>query len=287
MNSECLLKSIENLSLLEIDLSPIRDLEKTRIDCILLALSGVTGFNIELDEIDTFHKAIEEARKLSNSSGRVFHEPYLKVTFTLDHRFEIGNENLNQVKSKIKVALDKKINILEISPTDTEEEVLINILDFINDISEDQLISLHTNRVFKSNAHLVNRTKEAFDKFGSRLLLNVDGATQSNKSDTYDQTIQTIATADILTKDLKVKEKRKYKKLPIYLSGDINKKTTGLAKLCGIDFCGLSVSADIITSLNAYDHSKGIKDSSYIENQLPFIVNELEYFKNLDSKTNE
>ena len=82
-------------------------------------------------------------------------------------------------------------------------------------------------------------------------------------------------------------EKRKYKKLPIYLSGDINKKTTGLAKLCGIDFCGLSVSADIITSLNTYDHSRGIKDSSYIENQLPFIITELEYFKNLDSKTNE
>ena len=107
---------------------------------------------------------------------------------------------------------------MEISPTDTEEEVLINILDFINDISEDQLISLHTNRVFKSNAHLVNRTKEAFDKFGSRLLLNVDGATQSNKSDTYDQTIQTIATADILTKDLKVKEKRKYKKYSYHSS---------------------------------------------------------------------
>ena len=39
----------------------------------------------------------------------------------------------------------------------------------------------------------------------------------------------------------KTSEKRKYKKLPLLLSGDINRKTAALAKLCEISYNGISL----------------------------------------------
>lgn len=287
MNLEHITKNIENLSLLEIDLSSSENSQQTSLNIILLTLAGVTGFNINLIDIDTVLSSIQKTRKLSMQWDRPFNDPYLKINFALDKNFQLKDKHLNKIKSEIQQALSKKVNIIEVSPLDVDDEVLKEIFNFIDEVSEDQFISIHTHRIFQSNAHLVNRTKDAFNQFGQRLLLNVDGATQTNNLDTYDQTIQTIATADILIKDLKVKEKRKYKNLPVYLSGDINKKTTGLAKLCGIDYCGLSVDIDRILSLQGFNQNEGIEKFSNIERQLSLLVEELEYFKNLDRKKEE
>ena len=258
--------------------------KKISLNTILLTLSGVTGFNMNLKDIDIVLSSIEEARHLADRWNRQFHNPYLKVSFALTKNFNPENKEIYKIKEDIKQAISKGVDIIEIAPYDIDEEILKEILDFISEVSEEQFISMRTNRQFQSNAHLVNRTKDAFNKFGKRLLLNVDGASKQNDSDRYEETIQTIATADILIKDLKIKEKRKYKKLPVYLSGDINKKTTGLAKLCGIDYCGLSVDANLILSLASFDETDRSENFFDVENRLSLIIDELEYFKNIDRK---
>tara|TARA_B100001750_G_C15492680_1_gene592221 strand:+ start:568 stop:1470 length:903 start_codon:yes stop_codon:yes gene_type:complete len=99
-------------------------------------------------------------------------------------------------------------------------------------------VSLLLDRVNKSNAHLKNLIKMAY-QVNSNLVVEIDGVSSSGGNDYFDS-IQTLATADIIIKDFLVKERRQYKHLKIYLSGDINSKTKALAKLADVKYQGIS-----------------------------------------------
>ena len=83
-----------------------------------------------------------------------------------------------------------------------------------------------------------------------------------------------------------MKEKRKYKKLPLLLSGDINRKTTALAKLCEISYNGISLGDHktnyylkfIDQRLNANIRDKDLKGDLELVQSLK---QELEHYKKL------
>ena len=104
------------------------------------------------------------------------------------------------------------------------------------------------------------------------LIVEVDGASSIDR-DNYSDSIQTLATADIIIKDFLVKEKRKYKHLEIYLSGDINNKIKALSKIVNIPYQGITFGTCYNNSL-----SKFHKKISYLAPTIPnFLSNSITY----------
>lgn len=110
----------------------------------------------------------------------------------------------------------------------------------ISDAQPDNFISMCLDRFHLSNTHLIERIRQAFEIAGDRLIIQADGVPMSGGSDDFNTTLQAIAIADIINKDL-IKKDRKYMKLPILLSGGTNSKTREMAELCDIPFSGVSI----------------------------------------------
>ena len=221
---------------------------------IVFSLAGISGFDITLGPSSlrlaegALKKAEEQSKELNLDN---FKRPYLKASIGLFNADEEDIFLLSDKPSKefsnsffinnLEKSIDIGLKIVEVHPGNLDEDILQEIFESILNLNKEILVSLNVNRLSRSNAHLVNRIKSLFDLFGEKLILQIDGATNIKEEDTYHNTIQTIATADIINKDLKMKEKRKYKKLPLLLSGDINRKTAALAKLCEISYNGISL----------------------------------------------
>ena len=62
----------------------------------------------------------------------------------------------------------------------------------------------------------------------------------SGGEDDHNTTLQAIAIADVIEKDLKAKD-RAFADLPVLLSGGTNGKTGELARLCGVPYQGISI----------------------------------------------
>lgn len=288
MDCEVLKDLIDRKLLLELTV----DLEKyhnpsslTDISCFF-SLVGISGFDVPgvRAHVCALKEGIKRASEIRKDLGmKEFIEPFIKISIGPREFLEEGPfTSLSDLEESVKECLSEGINIIEFHPGGMDEDVLYEYFETIKSLIDDQLISLNINRYNKSNAHLVNRSKHAFDLFGDKLMLQIDGGTALDSENSYHNTIQTIATADILIKDLKVKERRKFKKMPILLSGDINAKTAGLAKLCEIEYNGISVKLESIEEHNSlvYDLNEIGKDE--FTRNLNQMEKFLEAFKNLD-----
>lgn len=257
----------------------------TNISCFY-SLAGISGFDIPVvgTHVYAIKEGIKLASKVSKDFGiKEFSEPYIKISIgSKEFVQEDPFPSISVLEEAVKECLNEGIQIVEFHPGRMDEDTLYDYFETIKNLIDDQLISLNINRYNKSNAHLVNRSKQAFDLFGDKLMLQIDGGTALDSKNSYHNTIQTIATADILIKDLKVKERRKFKKLPILLSGDINAKTTGLAKLCEIEYNGISIRLESIEEHKSLDYDlEEIGKDEFIKN-LNEMEKFLEAFKNLD-----
>jgi len=266
---------------------------------VIFSLAGISGFDVTLGPSSL--RVVEEGLKKAKEQSMElnldkFKKPYLKASIGVFNSDEEDIFLLSDKPSKefskhfflrnLKESIDIGLKIVEIHPGNLDEDILHEIFKSILSINEEILVSLNVNRLSKSNAHLVNRIKSLFDLFGEKLILQIDGASSIKEENTYHNTIQTIATADIIIKDLKMKEKRKYKKLPLLLSGDINRKTTALAKLCEISYNGISLGDHKSNSylnfigqkLNANIKTKDLKGDLELVQSLK---QELEHYKKL------
>ncbi len=110
----------------------------------------------------------------------------------------------------------------------------------VSDAQPNNYISMCLDRLHLSNTHLVDRIRQAKEIAGDRLIIQADGVPMSGGSDDFNTTLQAIAIADIINKDLMRKDKA-FKDLPMLLSGGTNGKTRELAELCDIPFGGVSI----------------------------------------------
>ncbi len=101
-------------------------------------------------------------------------------------------------------------------------------------------VSMCLDRFHLSNLHLIQRIKAAWEIAGERTLIQADGVPMSGGSDDFNTTLQAIAIADVIQKNLKDKEKA-YRDLPILLSGGTNGKTGEMSRLCGVPYQGVSI----------------------------------------------
>jgi Fe-S-cluster-containing hydrogenase component 2 len=96
-----------------------------------------------------------------------------------------------------------------------------------------QFISMCLDRSELSNAHLIDRVRQARDVAGDRLIIQADGAPMSGGSDDFNTTLQAVDCANIIRKNCADAR--------ILLSGGTNSNTGKLAVLCGVDVHGVSI----------------------------------------------
>ena len=147
--------------------------------------------------------------------------------------------NINQVEEEIIELKNRNINGIRIHAGIYDLDVFESIWTIMNSNFERNNLSLHIDRVNLSNAHITNLIKIAYGDRNSSLTLEIDGASSFGVN-TYSDTIQTLATADIIIKEFLKKNYKNYKNLEFYLSGAINSKTISMSNLCDIQFDGLS-----------------------------------------------
>ena len=110
----------------------------------------------------------------------------------------------------------------------------------VSEAQPNNFISMCLDRFHLSNMHLIQRICEAGEIAGDRLIIQADGVPMSGGADDFNTTLQAIAIADIINKDLMQKDK-KFRDLPILLSGGTNGKTKEMAELCDVEFSGVSI----------------------------------------------
>lgn len=139
-------------------------------------------------------------------------------------------KNLSEVLPPI---VDKGIDCIEFHAMGNNTDEISKKWKYINDNFEG-ILSICTSRGKLSDEGLVNRIKEMIkDRKPYTTIIQADGFPMSGGDDNYKSTLQAVATAEIVHNE----------KLPVYLmlSGGTNAKTTELAKMCEISYCGVAV----------------------------------------------
>ena len=101
-------------------------------------------------------------------------------------------------------------------------------------------ISMCLDRYHLSNMHLIERIRAAHAIAGDRTIIQADGVPMSGGADDFNTTLQAIAIADVIQKNLKAKDKA-FQDMPILLSGGTNGKTAEMARMCGVPYQGVSI----------------------------------------------
>ena len=120
------------------------------------------------------------------------------------------------------------------------DETIMEEWAVVNDAQPDNFISMCLDRLHLSNVQLVDRIRAAHEVSGDRTIIQADGVPMSGGADDHNTTLQAVAIADVIQKDLKDKD-RSFRELPVLLSGGTNGKTAEMARLCAVPFQGVSI----------------------------------------------
>lgn len=104
----------------------------------------------------------------------------------------------------------------------------------------DGMVSMCLDRYHLTNVHLVDRIRKAKEIADDRMIIQADGIPMSGGTDDFNTTLQAVSIADIINKELKLKDRR-FRKLPILISGGTNTLTGQLARQCGVPFSGITI----------------------------------------------
>jgi len=123
-------------------------------------------------------------------------------------------------------------------PSDTAimEEWLV-----VNEAQPNNFISMCLDRAHLSNTQLADRIRKAVEISGERTIIQADGIPMSGGNNNFNTTLQAIAIADIINKDVILADKKKYKNLHMLLSGGTNDFTGKLAQMCLVPFSGVAI----------------------------------------------
>ena len=132
-----------------------------------------------------------------------------------------------------------------------DDNTTINEWRIVSECMPNGMISMCLDRYHLSNVHLIERIRLAKGIAGDRLIIQADGIPMSGGTDDFNTTLQAIGIADIINKELKVKD-RGYRKLPILISGGTNSNTGNLARQCGVKFSGITIGTHARSIIKPY-----------------------------------
>ena len=129
---------------------------------------------------------------------------------------------------------------IELHAAVPDDNAIMEEWQVVSESQPNNYVSMCLDRYHLTNHHLVERIRMAKDIAGDRLIIQADGVPMSGGSDDLNTTLQAVAIADVIQKDLVEKDK-KFKNLPILLSGGTNSYTGELANSANIKFSGISM----------------------------------------------
>ena len=135
------------------------------------------------------------------------------------------------------------------------DDAILEEWEVVNASQPDNFISMCLDRHHLSNVQLIDRIRAAYAVAGDRTIIQADGVPMSGGSDDHNTTLEAVAIADVIQKDLKDKD-RAFRDLPILLSGGTNGKTAQMARLCAVPYQGVSIGT----------HARGIVKGWVAEN---------------------
>ncbi|MEB3221136.1 MAG: LdpA C-terminal domain-containing domain [Candidatus Sericytochromatia bacterium] len=129
---------------------------------------------------------------------------------------------------------------IELHAAVPDDDAILDEWRVVAEVQPDHFISMCLDRQHLSNTQLMGRIRQAHAVAGQRLIIQADGVPMSGGRDDANTTLQAIATADIIRKQL-IDVDRAFKHLPVLLSGGTNSHTGALARACGVPFAGVAI----------------------------------------------
>tara|TARA_Y100001968_G_scaffold220407_1_gene203270 strand:- start:8583 stop:9614 length:1032 start_codon:yes stop_codon:yes gene_type:complete len=124
----------------------------------------------------------------------------------------------------------------------------------VSNILPNGMISMSLDRMHLSDESLISRIEKASAIAGERLIIQADGIPMSGGKNDFNTTLQAVSVANVISRKLKLADK-KYKELPILISGGTNSYTGQLARQCGVDFNGIAIGTHARNLISQYRRS--------------------------------
>ena len=148
--------------------------------------------------------------------------------------------NAKELSLILPACVDAGAESIELHAGVPDDSTTMQEWQLVSDCVPNGMISMCLDRYHLTNVHLIERIRLAKEIAGDRLIIQADGIPMSGGKDDFNTTLQAISIADIINKELKQKDK-KFKRLPILISGGTNSHTGNLARQCGVEFSGITI----------------------------------------------
>jgi len=152
-------------------------------------------------------------------------------------RYEHNSIDLMEILPK---CLEEGAENIELHAAVMDNQSIMDEWEIVSNAQTNHFISMCVDRLNLSDKDLLKRINNAKEIAGDRLLIQADGIPMGGTGDDYNTTLQAVAIADLIQRKLKNKD-RKFKDLPILLSGGTNSKTAALAQMNNIEYCGIAI----------------------------------------------
>ncbi|MDC3069741.1 4Fe-4S binding protein [Prochlorococcus sp. AH-736-D21] len=150
------------------------------------------------------------------------------------------NHNSKELLAILPKCIEAGADSIELHAGVPDDNSTMNEWRVVSDSVPNGMISMCLDRKHLSNKMLLDRIVLAHEIAGERLIIQADGIPMSGGIDDFNTTLQAVSIADFLNKELKDKE-RKFKNLPILISGGTNSLTGKLARQCDVRFNGITI----------------------------------------------
>lgn len=210
----------------------------------LANLGNYDAIDIAFD-LELFQK-VKQAINNSNTKLKEELNTYRKfpLIFVSLKTSSFAESNNEYFKSSICILNNSDIDILELHIDYFDIDFFVEKINIIKESFNGQNISLSLSRKNLSNANIIELINTAKSILKNNLLIEVDGISDSCENN-FNQTLQTISTADIIHKELNSKIPN-IKRIPILLCGGTNSYTFKLAKQCKVPYSGISLSLNYL-----------------------------------------
>ena len=148
--------------------------------------------------------------------------------------------NTKKLEKILPLCLEAGAENIELHAAVAANDAIMKEWEVVCNVQQNHVISMCLDRNHLSNSHLIERIKNAHKIAGDRLIIQADGVPMSGGRDDYNTTLQAIAIADVIQKNL-IKKERAFWHMPILLSGGTNSYTGKMAKMCDINFGGVAI----------------------------------------------
>lgn len=152
-------------------------------------------------------------------------------------RYEHNDKALSDI---LPLCLKAGAENIELHAAVPGDEKILEEWKMVSAAQPDNFISMCLDRHHLSNMHLIERIRAAREIAGERTIIQADGVPMSGGADNFNTTLQAIAIADVIQKNLKSLDKA-FKDMPILLSGGTNGRTAEMARLCDVPYQGVSI----------------------------------------------